>query len=110
MVSVSLYASELPGGFQSFGSIDLHVTEPLGGLQTMVSVIALLVYREAPGMSSSSDDFTGADKLVLSCSVAHLLCVQQFSWDASGCGCSCTVGSGSSSMDQSMVSSGEHTC
>ena len=38
VVSVSLCAAELQGGFHSVGSVALHVTEPLGGLQIVVLV------------------------------------------------------------------------
>ena len=41
MVSVSLCAAELQGGFQSVGLVALHATEPPGGLQTVVSVAQL---------------------------------------------------------------------
>ena len=37
MVSVSLYASELLGGFQSVGSVALHALDPLGSLHTVMS-------------------------------------------------------------------------
>jgi len=41
LVSVSLCAATLQEGFQSFGLVALHATEPLGGLQTVVSVAQL---------------------------------------------------------------------
>ena len=41
MVSVSLYAAELLGGFQSVGSVALHALDPLGSLHTIMSVTQL---------------------------------------------------------------------
>ena len=41
VVSVSLCAAELQGGFHSVGSVTLHSTDPLGCLQTMLSVAQL---------------------------------------------------------------------
>lgn len=38
VISVSLCATELWGLFQSVGSVTLHVTEPLGGVQTVVCI------------------------------------------------------------------------
>jgi hypothetical protein len=36
VVSVSVCAAEIQGGFVSVGSVALHATEPPGGLQTVV--------------------------------------------------------------------------
>jgi hypothetical protein len=63
VVSVSLCAAELLGGFQSVRSVIKHATEILGCLQVVMS-------------SGEQTSWW---------SVAQLPCVQQISWDASGC-------------------------
>ena len=68
MVSVSLCAVELQGGFCSVDSVALHATDSPGSLQTVVSVVP--VYRGTPVMPFSCGVFKGADKLVISCSVS----------------------------------------
>ena len=72
MVSVSLCAAELQGGFHSVGSVALHATDSPGSLQTVVSVIQL------PCVQRSSWD---AFKLW-----CQKLYVQWIFWDCSGCG------------------------
>lgn len=42
MISISLYAAELQGGFQSVGSVTLNATEYPGGLLMVVAVAQLL--------------------------------------------------------------------
>ena len=70
MVSVSLCAAELQGGFQSVESVAMHATEPQEVFRLLCQFSSCPVYRGTPGMPSSCGVFTGADKLVISCSVA----------------------------------------
>lgn len=73
MISVSLCASELLGGFQFVGALFLHAAEPPGSLQT-VFFPSFLVCREIPIMASD-------------CGVSFPddLSARIF-WDASSCG------------------------
>ena len=81
VVSVSLCAAKLPGGFQCIGSVALNVTESLGGLLGCVLPIALCTKELLEFLQA----LVSSGKQTSLWSVAQLPCEQQISWDASGC-------------------------
>ena len=63
VVSVSVCAAEIQGGFVSVGSVALHATEPPGGLQKLVP--SCPVYRGTTEVPSSCGVFRGSYKLAI---------------------------------------------
>ena len=70
VVSVSLYAAEIQGGFQCVELSALHATESLGALQTVVTTAKLPYVQRNSWDTFRLCCFQGGDKLVINCSVA----------------------------------------